>query len=284
MPSEAKVKARNIIVQKKFFKYLETNDKEIRKELIPIVKELHNHQWTNGGIYNILSVKSNCYNDCKYCYMKGMKKRFFDTDIENLDMIVDEKKVKKAWKQNEDGKVYMFPSSHDIFDEYLDEYIETCKKMLDSGNSILVVTKPRETCINRMIKEFEDYKDKVLFRLTITTVDEKIAKYYEPNAPTIRERIKCLRLLYENGYRTSVSIEPFLSNPIKTVNDTEKYVTDDIWIGVMSGINTNNEIDDEHKKQLNMMYSKQYINKIIDELKNNKKIFWKTSIMKIMLK
>lgn len=213
MPTELEVLKKNKNLQNKFYEYLDTNDKKIKEAIIPIIKELHNNQWTNGMIYNILQVSSNCYDNCKYCYMKRIKNNFFGTDIENLDMIVDEKKTKKNWKKisSEKSKIIMFPSSHDIFSEYLDEYIKTCKKIMDAGHTIMIVTKPIFDCISVMTKEFAKYKEKILFGLTITTDNNNnnVAKYYEPNAPNMDERIKCLKLLHKNKYRTSVSIEPF---------------------------------------------------------------------------
>lgn len=285
MSSEVNVIKRNTEVQNKFYKFLETNSNELRRELIPIVKEIHNHQWTNGTIYNILSVNSNCYNNCKYCYMKGIKKRFFNTDIENLEMVVDKKKVVKSWKKVgcEKSKVIMFPSSHDIFDEYIDEYITVAKKMLTAGHTILIVTKPRLTCITKLISELKEYNKSILFRLTITTNDETAAQYYETNAPPISERIESIKLLFENGFRTSVSIEPFITDPILTVEIVNKFVTDDIWIGCMSGLNMNKEIDEKHKNELIRLYSKETLIQVINILKNNPKIFWKTSVMKILL-
>jgi biotin synthase-like enzyme len=67
------VKKRNIEVQNKFYNFLKSPNNILKNELNIIVKKIHNKQWTNGQIYNILDVKSNCYNNCKYCYMKGIK-------------------------------------------------------------------------------------------------------------------------------------------------------------------------------------------------------------------
>lgn len=133
------------------------------------------------------------------------------------------------------------------------------------------------------MEKFKNNKDKLLFRLTITSDDDEILKYYEPNAPEFYERMKCLRKLKENNFRTSVSIEPYLSNPISLVKEIDEYVTDDIWIGTMSGLNINDEIDNKHKSQLEKIYNKKFIMKMINSLKDNKKIYWKTSIVKIIL-
>jgi DNA repair photolyase len=218
--------------------------------------------------------------------MKRIKSKFFGVDIEDLNMNIDDKKVYKNWRKvdKEHSKIIMFPSSHDIFEEYLDDFIITCKNILNAGHKLLIVTKPRRKCIEKMIVEFDEFKKDILFRLTITSDDEKIVKYYEPNASSIEERINCLKLLFENNYRTSVSMEPFLSDPMKLIELVDKYISDDIWIGTMSGIKSNNEIDDKHKDELYKLYSKENLIDIINKLRNNKKIFWKTSIMKIVIR
>ena len=73
-------------------------------------------------------------------------------------------------------------------------------------------------------------------------------------------------------------------NPKKIVDLVEEYTSDDIWIGCMSGLNINSEIDDEHKKELEKLYGKKSLTNIMASLKDNKKVFWKTSVMKIILR
>jgi len=284
MPTEESVRTKNITVQNKFYTYVQNKDKKLHDELCLLAKQLHNHQWTQDQVYNILDVNSNCYNNCKYCYMKTMKQKFFHVDIENLDMVINDKKVQKKWKKMPIGKHIMFPSSHDIFDEYIDKYISTAKAILGAGNTLLIVTKPRLSCVTKMIQELKKQKDKILFRLTITSDDKRILKYYEPNASTFDERFTCLKKLFDAGFRTSVSMEPYLSNPKTVIDKINEYVTDDIWIGTMSGLNTNDKIDTAHKSNLEKIYSKDYVMDMVNNLKNNPKIFWKTSIMKIVLK
>jgi len=46
--------------------------------------------------------------------------------------------------------------------------------------------------------------------LSITTADENIRKIFEPNSPTIRERIEALEKLHSSGVKTYVMIAPLL--------------------------------------------------------------------------
>jgi DNA repair photolyase len=276
----------NLSGQELFYNYLDEKEKKIIKEKFKkFIKDNHNTQWSQH-IHNILSVKTNCKNDCKYCYMKRMKNKFFDVDLENFDVLLDEKKVTKKWKKVNNktvAKMIMFPSSHDILIDYVDSYITSALHILDGGHSLLIVTKPRLDCIKKMVDAFVNYKDKIIFRLTITSKNDDILSYYETNASKYDERKECMIYLFEHGYRTSISMEPFLSDPKEVINDLKQYVTDDIWLGLMSGIKQSDTIDDEHKQQLNELYNNDNIMKLVNELKADKKIMWKTSVMRLLI-
>jgi DNA repair photolyase len=51
---------------------------------------------------------------------------------------------------------------------------------------------------------------KLQVTLTITTADERIRKIFEPNAPSISQRIKTLEKLHQEGIKTCVMIAPLL--------------------------------------------------------------------------
>ncbi|KAJ3448560.1 hypothetical protein M0812_01041 [Anaeramoeba flamelloides] len=250
-----------------------------RKELKIKIKKSHNSQWSDR-IYNILTADSNCKNDCKYCYMKAMKNRFFKTDLEDFTMKVNEKKVNKGWRNNKlKPKLFMFPSSHDIFDQFVDDYIHVSKKIILAGNEVLIVTKPSLVCIKQIINQLSDFKKKILFRFTITSDDQDILDYWEPNAPGFEERLNCLKLCYKNGFNTSVSIEPYLKFPNTLIKKITPYINDYIWIGSMSGLNAMKNIKIDEKKRLNTLYHFDNTLKLVNKFKNNKKIIFKTSIM-----
>jgi DNA repair photolyase len=55
---------------------------------------------------------------------------------------------------------------------------------------------------------------------TITTNDEKIAKFFEPGAASVAERLKALEKLHSSGIGTFAFIGPLLpGNPEKLVAD-----------------------------------------------------------------
>lgn len=86
-----------------------------------------------------------------------MKNRFFNVDLENFDIVIDDKKINKKWRHTNEPKMIMFPSSHDIYDELTNSYIITALKILSAGNSIMIVTKPNLNTITQMVEHFNNF-------------------------------------------------------------------------------------------------------------------------------
>ena len=72
----------------------------------------------------------------------------------------------------------------------------------------------KSNTIKKIIARFQEYQGLMQFRFTITSLNDKLLKFWEPNAPLFQERVSSLMFAFKNGFRTSVSIEPFLDyNP-----------------------------------------------------------------------
>jgi DNA repair photolyase len=67
--------------------------------------------------------------------------------------------------------------------------------------------------------------------LTITTLDEKLAKQLEPNAPSPKRRLKAVRKLSEKGITAGIWLSPILPY----ITDTDKNITEVIEAGVENG-------------------------------------------------
>jgi uncharacterized Fe-S cluster-containing radical SAM superfamily protein len=235
------------------------------------------HQWSDAT-YNIMQSSTNCANDCAYCYVKGIKHRFQSADLEDLEMRMDTKKVTKRWaKVRAQPKLIMFPSSHDIFPSFVDDYILVAKKILAAGHDLLLVSKPRLECMDRISAALTAAeRDHVVFRLTITSCHNEDFAEWEHMAPLFAERLAALRLLHERGFKTSVSAEPCLSDPRELVPLVDEFVSEEIWIGEMSGMPIA-----RHPK-LAALYSNW--RPIIADLRSNPKIHWKNSVMERVLR
>jgi DNA repair photolyase len=161
----------------------------------------------------------------------------------------------------------------------------------------MIVSKPHLVCIKRICKEFDKYKDKILFRFTIGSIDDKVLKFWEPNAPGFEERFACLKYALKHGFHTSVSCEPMLDNHIeKVIYKVNSYVTETIWIGKINrllgttgrgNLEFNGHLNSDTKEkalQLIEWQSDENIIKLYESLQNNPKIRWKSSILAILQK
>ena len=84
----------------------------------------------------------------------------------------------------------------------VDDFIIVCKKLLDAGHGLVIVSKPRLECIEKICDALGEYKTQLIFRFSISTLDEELIKKYEPSAPGVEERIECLKLAFSIGFRT----------------------------------------------------------------------------------
>jgi len=200
-------------------------------------------EWASSNV-NLIS---GCSHDCRYCYAKKMAIRFGrKTEGTWKEMILNKNALHKNYKKRK-GRI-MFPSSHDITREILKPCAFVLRKLLKAGNEVLITTKPDLICIYKLISYLKPYKTQVQFRFTITSKDPKKLKFWEPGAPGIDDRLQSLKLARMKGFKTSVSIEPFLDkNPIPLILMLANDVTESIWIGKMNYIKANDLSPEEEK-------------------------------------
>jgi len=189
--------------------------------------------------------------------------------------------VKKNYRKLS-GRV-MFPSSHDIFDfpHIKDACFAVLSKLLVAGNDLLVTTKPRFSVVREIDCLFSDYKKRLQFRFTITSNDDRLLSFWEPNAPGFSERMKSLKYAFSNGYKTSVSVEPFLDyDPESLVRTVEPYCTESLWIGKMNYIPRNKVTrnDSSFYDAIRNNYESNHLKELYDGLKRFPKIRFKDSI------
>ena len=199
-----------------------------------------------------------------------------------------------------DRKLYKgivgFPTSHDITPTNIDAYLEVLDKFLIAKNEVLIVSKPHFDCIKKICQMGSQYKDKILFRFTIGAMDDNILKFWDTNAPLYKERKKALIYARENGFKTSISMEPLLdaSNVVEIATDLVEYVTDYIWIGKMKyTAYFRNKAQKEgdllmlkHATDIENGQTKKRIKEIYDEFEKKpelfKKIKWKDSYKDVL--
>ena len=217
------------------------NLKKINAALKTVVKDNQKkekvsgfQEWIKKG--NSVNICTGCPNDCKYCFAKNQAVYHYKQVPEGqwAHEIIRQHDVDKKRKLH-NGTVG-FPTSHDISPTNIDAYIAVLEKLLNFGNDILIVSKPNLECIKRICAESIQYKDKILFRFSIGAMDNSILNFWDTNAPSYEERKESLKYAFNNGFKTSVSMEPLLdsANVVETASDLVPYVTDFIWIGKMN--------------------------------------------------
>jgi DNA repair photolyase len=225
---------------------------------------------------------SGCANDCRYCYAKVIAKRFGRKTDENWkEMEIRKKDVEKNYGRY-NGRV-MFPSSHDIINEphVREACFSVIGKLLDSGNELLITTKPDLSVVKDIMEDFHRYRDNIQFRFTITSKNDDLLSFWEPNAPCFDERLESLILTYKEGFRTSVSVEPFLDeDPSTLVGKLEPYTTGTIWIGSMNYIKrTGIPVDEQYQyNRIRRILEKENLSNIYKKLNTRPKIRFKDSI------
>lgn len=224
-----------------------------------------------------------CFNNCRYCYAKVMAKRFGRATEKTWKLMRVRSDVVTKDFGKFSGRV-MFPSSHDIID--IPEVEEACftvlHKLLKSGNTVLLTTKPRINIIRKIDEKFAPYKKRLQFRFTITSLNDDLLGFWEPNAPTFEERMNALKYAFNKKYATSVSIEPFLDyNPEGLVQKVAPYSTESIWIGKMNYISRSNLSESEKKyyDKVRKNYEFEHLKEIFKRLKSIPKIKFKDSIV-----
>jgi len=224
-----------------------------------------------------------CHNDCRYCYAKLMARRFRRSVYETWStMRVREKVVDRSFGKMT-GRI-MFPSSHDIVDlpGIKEACFTTLGKLLESNNEVLVTTKPRIAIIKQIDNLYSRYKTNLQFRFTITSLDNNLLQFWEPNAPLFEERFEALKFAFNKKYRTSVSIEPFLDRrPQELIKIVKPFCTESIWVGKMNYIPSDSSLLPNLQPfftEIRKNYEIAHLLKIYNSLKNKRKIRFKDSV------
>jgi DNA repair photolyase len=153
-----------------------------------------------------------CQHNCSYCYARFMKRftghrepwgQFVDVKVNAPDLLrieITKKKPENVWISG-------------VCDPYqpLEEKYKLTRQCLEilAQNNWPVVVQTKSPLVLRDIDILEKGKDfEVGF--SIATADDSIRKRFEPDAPTIKDRIKVLDELHQAGIKTYAMIAPML--------------------------------------------------------------------------
>ena len=248
-------------------------------------KAFGTHQWADQTINIIRGCKCGCLGcfaaDIAYRH-KQVEPGQWETEVLN----------DKALSRKVPGghKLTMFPSTHNISPEFVEPCAEKIQQILDSGSDIVIVLKPWKEVVEYLCTRFEAFKDRIIFRFTIGSIDNEVLKFWEPGAPTYEERLACLQYAFEHGFETSVSCEPCWGGDVdRLVSELRPYITDSIWIGKMNRgkarMKANGHWNPETEAKYNELmawYSDENMIALYERYKNDPIIRWKESIAKVV--
>lgn len=159
-----------------------------------------------------LNPYTGCDHACVYCYASSYIPKFFQCRPKK-DLI---SKLKREAAKLKGELISMANSS----DPYPNLEIKTgltrqCLEILSQNNcKIQIITK------STIVKRDVDLLKKIpsMVSLTITSIDENIAKLIEPRAPPPKERLKTVEMLIQSGVPTSTRVDPI----IPYINDDQE--------------------------------------------------------------
>jgi len=232
-----------------------------------------------------------CSHDCRYCYAAHNAARFHQRTRDDWNrMVVNWEKI-NAKKNFRQGRI-MFPTSHDITPEVKEPCREFLIHMLESGNEVLLVSKPHLEVMAYLWKSDTIWKAmrscKLVFRFSIGCHSDEIRQYWEPGAPSIAERIMCIHYIREHDGKVGVSSEPLLepwgvdamaAEILPIINDT-------LWLGPLNQIGqrvrcvTPQDYDEVAK--LKEWQTESRVRVIYDRFKDNSQVRWKDGYKRLL--
>ena len=248
-------------------------------------------EWAGDNV----NIQIGCENGCRYCYARWGAVEFhkYCSAGDWPSPRINKTKVDKNYGKFDKG--VMVPSTHDITTRNIYEVLTVIQKLIQAGNKVLIVSKPRWSCITQICESIKElwptlYKAQVTFRFTIGSTSDEILKFWEPNAPNFKERWACLKYAFEAGFNTSVSCEPYLDQfPNYVYEATESLVSDKIWVGMLRNfdkrVNLGGVTESQMKRfvyPLKTLQSPMIVKAMYNAMKDLPKITWKDSIRKVV--
>ncbi len=229
-----------------------------------------------------------CSHGCRYCYARSF---FVEEKIvaSNDEFLVEKPNRYKIHITQKVDKAIQFPSSHDISPAYLDVYCQSLYNILSNGNKVPLVTQAHFVCLEHICREFQAFKCQMEFRFTIGSLNPELTAYWEPGAPLPEERMRALAHATEQGYQTSVSMEPILAgreDAVATFRELAPLSNGTIWVGMMNGLGERmvceNDADRAALARIHQLQTPEEIIALYRDLKDDPKVQWKDSIKEVV--
>ena len=176
---------------------------EVQAKTILSVSKIHDY---------VINPYTGCQHACSYCYARFMKKftghvepwgEFVDVKINAPDLLRQEILRKKR------GEVWV-SGVCDPYQPLEAKYLLTrkCLEILAQYEWPVII----QTRSPLVLQDIDILKKAHHFQVgfSITTADDNIRKLFEPNAPSIKDRVTALDVLHQAGIKTYAMIAPIL--------------------------------------------------------------------------
>lgn len=197
-------------------------------------KETGTYEWVS----KTFNIQDGCPYICKYpCYARCIRRKKEDIWVKA--------KFKETWfnqkiENYEMGFLanVMCFSLHDIYPENQENCLKFIFRIMnESENIVLITSKANPDTIEYLCQHLENFRSRIRFMITITSLYDDVAKEWEPYAPLISERMKAVKYLNENKWDLNISIEPFHDKAVEILVETmlKKYWNiKTLWVGCNS--------------------------------------------------
>ncbi|MDO5714552.1 MAG: radical SAM protein [Tissierellia bacterium] len=170
---------------------------------------------------NGMNLFRGCTHGCIYCDSRSkcyrMNHRFEDVEVKENALELLEESLKRKRKKCMIGLGSM--TDPYIKEELRLKYTRQALEIINNyGFGMTLITKSSNILRDLDLLKEINGKTKCVVQMTLTTYDEKICKWMEPNVSTTKERFETLLTLRNEGIPTIVWLSPILP----FINDTEE--------------------------------------------------------------
>lgn len=246
---------------------------------------------TNEWAEKTVDIDRGCVSGCRYCYAKAEAARFKRHDPRHWQEPVARgyDALTKLCHSKTRYRV-MFPAHHDITADNVGRCRTALRSLLDAGHDVLIVSKPSAVAITRLfanIKHDSPEWQRITVRFSIGSANQATLSFWEPGAPSLLERLWCLKYCFDIGLKTSVSMEPMLDNmPERVIDLVRPYINDAIWLGLPNFLIQRLAINKEPKdvifegRELLASFTDTMLNMLFLTYGPDPQIRWKDSLKK----
>ena len=160
----------------------------------------------------VINPYTGCQHNCSYCYAHFMKRftghkepwgQFIDVKVNAPDLLrleINKKKPGRVWISGVCDPYQPLEAKYKL--------TRQCLEILAQNNWPVIVQTRSPLVLRDMDILIKGRGFEVGF--SVTTADDSVRKLFEPNAPSIKERVRALDELHQAGIRTYAMIAPIL--------------------------------------------------------------------------